>query len=172
MKKIWIAAGVLAAGVMGFLFLGNSKTEKKNENDSSVDDVDIQKKEEPLTLETALEKLATSRREYVIAAIMWGEANGKEVEGMKLFLSDLSNGEDIAEETCRVRAYYDKEGMSYESVIHYWIMLERRRDDVLRLIIPEIQDNEKASDAFDVVMDTITVVNRLSVEVGVIKEEA
>lgn len=168
MKKIWIAAGVLAAGIMGFLFLGNSKTEETND---SLNDVDIQK-EEPLTLETALEKLATSRREYVIAAIMWGEANGKEVEGMKLFLSDLSNGEDIAEETCRVREYYDKEGMSYESVIHYWIMLERRRDDVLRLIIPEIQDNEKASDAFDVVMDTITVVNRLSVEVGVIKEEA
>lgn len=170
MKKIWIAAGILAAGIVG-LVLTKNNGEKKDAS-SNDEAIDVQKKEEPVTLETALEKLATSRREYVIAAIMWGEANGKEVGGMKLFLSDISNGEDIAEETRRVRAYYDKEGMSYESVIHYWIMLERRRDDALRLIIPEIQDNEKASDAFDVVMDTMKVVNNLSVEVGVIKEEA
>lgn len=169
MKKIWIAAGILAAGIVGLGFLTKDKEEKKD--DSSNDEViDVQmKEEEPLTLETALEKLTTSRREYVIAAIMWGEANDREVIGMKNFLNDMSNGEDISDETKRVQKYYESEGMSYESVIHFWIKLERRRDDVLRLIIPEIND-EKVGEQFDMVMDTMRVVNNLSREVGIFRE--
>ena len=168
MKKIWIAAGILAAGIVGLVLTKNNEEKK---DDSLTDEViDVQEKEEPLTLETAIEKLSTGRREYIIAAIMWAEANDREVEGMKNFLNDISNGEDISNETKMVQEYYDSEGMSYESVIHFWIKLERRRDDVLRLIIPEISD-EKVGEQFDMVMDTMKVVNSLSREVGIFREE-
>jgi hypothetical protein len=167
MKKIWIAAGILAAGIVGLVL---TKNEEKKDDSSNDEVIDIQEKEEPLTLETALEKLSTGRREYIIAAIMWAEANDREVEGMKNFLNDISNGEDISDETKMVQEYYESEGMSYESVIHFWIRLERRRDDVLRLIIPEIND-EKVGEQFDMVMDTMKVVNNLSREVGIFREE-
>ena len=169
MKKIWIAAGILAAGIVGLVL--TNKNEEKMDDSPNNEAIDVQKKEEePLTLETALEKLSTSRREYIIAAIMWAEANDREVEGMKNFLNDISNGEDISNETKMVQEYYESEGMSYESVIHFWIKLERRRDDVLRLIIPEIND-EKVGEQFDMVIDTMKVVNNLSREVGIFREE-
>ena len=173
-KKGLIAGGIalaLAGGLAFGYFRKNKEVEKqlqKKAKKDAPDEVVQEPEKELLTIEKAVENLEASRKDLIAASVAKTfQEQGKSDSRLLGYLIKLCNGSQAeVEDLCE--KFEDKDNpIQKEAILDLYIQLNRSRDQVLRMTY-EDRENESSFKIMSNTLDTMTEVDELLTECGII----
>ena len=175
-KKGLIAGGIalaLAGGLAFSYFRKNKEVEKQlpkrvNRAEKDTPEVVQEPEKELLTIEKAVENLEASRKDLIAASVAKTyQERGKSDSRLLGYLIKLCNGsQEEVEDLCE--KFEDKDNpIKKEAILDLYIQLNRSRDQVLRMTY-EDRKNESSFEIMSNTLDTMTEVDELLTECGII----
>ena len=172
-KKGLIAGGIalaLAGGLAFSYFRKNKEVEKQLQKQAKKDTPEVvqEPEKELLTIEKAVENLEASRKDLIAASVAKTfQELGKSDSRLLGYLIKLCNGSQAeVEDLCE--KFEDKDNpIQKEAILDLYIQLNRNRDQVLRMTY-EDRENESSFEIMSNTLDTMTEVDELLTECGII----
>ena len=172
-KKGLIAGGIalaLAGGLAFSYFRKNKEVEKQLQKQAKKDAPEVvqEPEKELLTIEKAVENLEASRKDLIAASVAKTfQEQGKSDSRLLGYLIKLCNGSQAeVEDLCE--KFEDKDNpIQKEAILDLYILLNRSRDQVLRMTY-EDRENESSFKIMSNTLDTMTEVDELLTECGII----
>lgn len=177
MNKKRLIAGSIALALAGGLAFGyfrrNKEVEKQllkrvNKAEKDTPEVVQEPEKELLTIEKAVENLEASRKDLIAASVAKTyQERGKSDSRLLGYLIKLCNGSQAeVEDLCE--KFEDKDNpIQKEAILDLYIQLNRSRDQVLRMTY-EDRENESSFKIMSNTLDTMTEVDELLTECGII----
>lgn len=171
-KKGLIAGGIalaLAGGLAFSYFRKNKEVEKQLQKKAKEDTPEVvqEPEKELLTIEKAVENLEASRKNLIAASTVKTFQEKRQNDSNLLgFLIKLCNGsQEEAEDLCES---FKGKPIQKELILDLYIQLNRNRDQVLRMTY-EDRENESSFEIMSNTLNTMTEVDELLTECGIIK---
>ena len=172
-KKGLIAGGIalaLAGGLAFSYFRKNKEVEKQLQKKAKEDTPEVvqEPEKELLTIEKAVENLEASRKDLIAASVAKTfQEQGKSDSRLLGYLIKLCNGSQAEVEDLCEKFENKDNPIQKEAILDLYIQLNRSRDQVLRMTY-EDRENESSFKIMSNTLDTMTEVDELLTECGII----